>query len=266
MNKTFCTLLSAAAFLCGCSDSSGPGSSVAIKFGAAGSTASPSPSFSIVGGAAPQGMSVSGSNGTLAISDIRLIVEEFELEPVVVADCDVEPEPAGCADFEQRYFFIDLPLEGAPLTVVAADITAGMYDELEFEVDNVEIDPDDPEELADAALIEALFTTVRAAFSDWPDKASMVVVGTFTPAGSADAIPFVTYFRAEIEVELEFTTPLVVTEERSESLVIELSPSLWFLRPDGTVWDLSEFDYAATQTLIEFELEIEDGFDLEIET
>ncbi len=92
-----------------------------------------------------------------------------------------------------------------------------------------------------------------------------VVAGTFTPTGD-DAIPFGTYFEVEIEVELEFTTPLVVTEERSESFVVELSPSLWFLRADVTVWDLSELDYTTMQMLIEFHLEIEDGFDLEIET
>lgn len=275
MTKTILTLLSAVAFLSACGDdstgpgsddSNGTGSAVTIKFGAAGSTPSPSASFSRVGAAAPQDLSITGSNGTLAISDIRLIVEEFELEPVEVADCDVEPEPAGCADFKQRYFLIDVPLEGAPLTVVTAAIPAGMYDELEFEVDDVEIDADDPEEAADAALIQALFAQARAAYPDWPEKASMVVVGTFTPADGGDAIPFRTYFEAEIDVELEFTTPLVVTEGMSEGIVIEVSPSLWFSRADGTVWNLSEFNYADTQELIEFELEIDDGFDLEIET
>ena len=267
MRKEILTLVIAVALASACSDgdSNGPGSAVTIKFGTPGSTASPAASFSVVGGAAPQDLSITGTNGTLAISDIRLIVEEFELEPVEVAECDVEPEPASCADFEQRYFFINVPLDAAPVTVVAADIPAGMYDELEFEVDDVEIDADDPEEAADAALIQTLFTTVRAAFSDWPEKASMVVVGTFTPTGG-DAIPYRTYFEAEIEVELEFTTPLVVTEQMSDSFVVELSPQMWFVRADGTVWDLSEFDFATTQELIEFELEIEDGFDLEIET
>lgn len=89
---------------------------------------------------APQGAPITGTNGLLDITDIRVIVEEFELEPVEVPDCDVEPEPAACEDFEARYFFIDVPLTGAPVTVVQQDIPAGLYDELEFEVDDVEVD------------------------------------------------------------------------------------------------------------------------------
>ena len=45
-----------------------------------------------------------------------------------------------------------------------------------------------------------------------------MAVGAFTPTGG-DAIPFRTYFEIEIEVELELTTPLAVTEEMSECLV-----------------------------------------------
>ena len=37
------------------------------------------------------------------------------------------------------------------------------------------------------------------------------------------------------------------------------------LQGDGTVMDLSEFDFPTTGQLIDFELEIDDGFDLDIE-
>ena len=191
-----------------------------------------------------------------------MIVEEFELEPVEVSDCDVEPEPAGCEDFEARYFFVDVPLTGAPVTVVQQDIPAGMYDGLEFEVNDVEVDDDEDD---DASLIAALFTQVRAVFPDWPEKASMVVVGSFTPTGES-AVNFRTYFEAEIEVEFDLFPPLEVTEEGlSRSIVIQLSPDVWFRQGDGTVMDLSQLDFPTTGELIEFELEIEDGFDLEIE-
>ena len=205
---------------------------------------------------------ISGTNGTLDITDIRVIVEEFELEPVEVSDCDVEPEPASCQDFEARYFFIDVPLTGAPVTVVQENIPAGLYDELEFEVDDVEVDDD---EVGDASLIAALFTQVRAAFSDWPEKASMVVVGTFTPTGGS-AVDFRTYFDADIEVEFDLIPALEVTEDGlARSLVIELNPAMWFLQADGTVMDLSELDFSTTGELIDFDLEIDDGFELDIE-
>ena len=94
----------------------------------------------------------------------------------------------------------------------------------------------------------------------------MVVVGTFTPTGGVEPISFTTYFRAEIEVEFDLVPALEVTDEASRSIVIELNPSMWFSRADGTVWDLSESDFATTQELIRFDLEIDDGFDLRIET
>lgn len=261
------TLLASFLAVAACSDSTGPdtGASVAIKFGTAGTAfASRSEGPSTVAGA-PQGAPIAGTNGSLDITDIWVIVEEFELEPVEVSDCDVEPEPAGCEDFEARYLFIDVPLTGVPITVVQQNIPAGFYDELEFEVDDVEVDDTDPEEVADAGLIAALFTTVRAEFPDWPEQASMVVVGSFTPSGGS-AVDFRVYFDADIEVEFDLIPALEVTEEGlSRSLVINLSPEVWFVRADGTVWDLSALDFATTGELVDFDLEIEDGFDLEID-
>ena len=54
--------------------------------------------------------------------------------------------------------------------------------------------------------------------------------------------------------------------DTSKSIVVVLSPELWFKWGDGTVRNLADFDYATTQELIEFELKVDDGFDLKIET
>lgn len=68
-------------------------------------------------------------------------------------------------------------------------------------------------------------------------------------------------------MELNLSPPLVVEEDgTSRSLVVALSPALWFVQADGSLMDLSQFDYTATSQLIDFDLEIERGFDLEIET
>ncbi len=258
-----------AAVLAACGEGTGPTNPVTIKFGTAtgpaGSVASASSSLDGAPAAAQQ-LVVTGSNGTLTITDIRLIVDEFELKRAEeAADCDVEPQPEGCADFEARFLFVDVPLSGAPLTVATDDVPQGTYDELEFEVEDIETDADEPEDVADAQLAQALLNTIRQTFADWPDKASMVVVGTFTPTGGA-AKSFKAYFEAEIEVELEFPPPGLVIGDTPEAVVIELSPSLWFKKADGTVTDLSQFDFPTTQQLVKFELEIEGGFDLEIET
>ena len=264
MRRTLLTLISAA-FMAACGDAgTDPGTSVAIKFGTAGSAASPSSAamFSVAGGQAGDVAGhIVGSNGELNLTGIWVIVEEFELEPVEVTDCDIEPEPAGCADFEQEYFFIDVPLNGTTITVVSAPIPDGSYDELEFEVDDVEVDADDPEEQAEADLIAALFVTVRNQFPNWPAKASMLVTGTWTPTGGA-AVSFETYFDADIEVEMDLLPMLTVADGiASRELTILLRPDLWFLDADGTVWNLKDLE----GQLVDFDLEIDDGFDLEID-
>ena len=141
MKRILClTLLASSVAIAACSDSTGPGpgpdtgATVAIKFGAtlASNAAPPVPAM---GASAAQARLIAGTNGTLYITDIRVIVEQFELEPVEVSDCDMEPEPAGCEEFEARYFFVDVPLTDAPVTVVQETIPPGLYDELEFEVD-----------------------------------------------------------------------------------------------------------------------------------
>jgi hypothetical protein len=174
-------------------------------------------------------------------------------------DDDDEQARAGCDDFEQRYLFINVPLDGAPVTVTAANVPAGQYKELELEIEDIEVDDDD-EEQTDAALIAALLVEVRAAFPDWPDEASMVVVGAFTPTGGS-TVDFTTYFEAEIEVEMELDPPLEIAEGGSVDLVVTLGPAAWIEMPDGTVWDLA----AIQDQLVEFELEFEDGMDLEVE-
>lgn len=255
----------AIAALIGCGDGTAPAgdSTVGIKFSVRGASAlSSSPaSFSVMGAGQAADLSLTGSNGTLDISELRLIVEELELEPVEVGDCDDDGEQAsgGCDDFEQRYLFVNVAVDGTPVTVTAADVPPGQYDELELEIEDIEVD-DDPDEQADAALIAALFDEVRAAFPEWPAKASMVVVGTFTPTDE-DAVDFTTYFEAEIEVEMELDPPLEIVEGSSVDLVVTLDPAAWFQLSDGTVWDLS----AIQDQLVEFELDFEDGMDVEVE-
>lgn len=267
MKTTLMSRLAAAvslAALIGCSDGTAPSgdATVGIKFAVRGTSANPSSpaSFSVMGAGEAAGLSLPRSNGTLDISEIRLIVEELELEPVGVDDCDDDGEETqpGCDDFEQRYLFVNVPVDGAPLTVTAANVPAGQYKELELDVEDIEVD-DDPEEQEDAALIAALFDEVRDAFPDWPEQASMVVVGTFTPDGGT-ARDFTTYFEAEIEVEMDLP-PLVVTDGSSVDLVVTLDPAAWFERSDGTVWDLS----AIQDQVVEFELEFDDGLQVEIE-
>ncbi|MEF8864228.1 MAG: hypothetical protein V5A20_00535 [Salinibacter sp.] len=188
---------------------------------------------------------LTGSNGTLEITDVRLIVDEIDLE----GDADN-------AEFEtERPAFLNLPLEEGQVSPVADDqVPQGSYEEFEFEIEDVELD--DPDEEGE---IQNLRDEIRNEFPAWPNVASMVVAGTFTPSNDTSRT-FETYFEAEIEVERELSPPLEVTSEGfSRELIVRLDPAQWFQNADGTVQDLSQSNFADTGTVIEFEAEFEDG-------
>lgn len=212
-------------------------------------------------------LTITEGNGTLELTDIRLIVAEFELE-ATDANCDVEgTDEEECPDFESGLYFIDLPLDGTDVNVATANVPLGSYAALNFEVEDVEVDEDDSVE--EQQQIQSLLSQIRAdaAYSDWPETASMAALGTFTPTGSTEALPFKVYFDAEIEVEIEFTTPLELTDDGiGPDISVRVIPESWFVTETG-VFDLSRHNYdPAEGNLVEFELEIEKGFgSLEIE-
>ena len=230
------------------------GPTVAVQFG----TPTGTTSYSVLGGALVSSIDVQGSNGTLTLDTVHVILNEFELEQVErVDDCDASGTGNPCREFEAPPSLLNLPLEGGSATAVSADIPEGEYDELEFEIEDLEDDEEDP---VKAQQIEELRNAILDEFGVWPREASMRVVGSFTPT-DGEAIPFVVYLEAEVEVELEFATPFVVTEDDvSRTITVELLPADWFLLGDGSVMDLSEHDYESTGSVPEFEVEIENGF------
>lgn len=228
-------------------NSSEVGADVSIGFSVASSpegSASTSTQASSTTASDDGSLSFEGTNGTLTISDLRFIVEEFELDGNDATE-DVEAPPG----------FVSLPLDAAEVEPVARkEIPAGHYTELEFEVEDLDLDEDESE-----GEHEQLTSAIRADFPEWPDKASMVVVGSFTPEGG-EPQAFTTYFEAEIEVELDLEPPLEVTADGpSRAVKVRLDPMQWFLQADGSVLDLSQYDYEKTDELPEFEAEFENG-------
>jgi hypothetical protein len=144
---------------------------------------------------------------------------------------------------------LDVPLDTTDVVpLVASRIPPATYDEFEFEGEAVDIEDDDDE-------LQALRDQIREDFPNWPGDASMVVVGTFTPEGGTPQ-EFTTYFEAEIEVERELDPAIEVTGEGfSRRLTVELDPTRWFSRSDGTVQDLTQNN----GELAELEVEFEDG-------
>ena len=159
---------------------------------------------------------------SLSRSSVRLAVHvkssPAALEPVEVADCDVEPEPAGCEDFETGPMLIDLALDGTTTTSVSIAVPPGAYDEVEFDIHKVS--GDDPE---DAAFLEA-----------YPemDGKSIVVEGFY------NLEPFV--FETDLNEEQEYDLPpnLVIGEDApATNITIRLDVSTWFVDANGNLFD-----------------------------
>lgn len=201
-----------------------------------------------------------GSNGTLTIDEIRIIINEVELKPAdgscdSVEDGSNDPD---CPEFEAPPRFLDLPLDGEPIEAVTAVIAPGVYKEIDFEVEDLEDDEGDPQE---AAAIAAVRTQIMAEIGDWPLEASALVTGSFAPT-SGGSVGFRVFLKAEIEVEMELMPNLVVADDGSASheLTVDIRPDIWFGRADGSVLPLHLFDYDTTGQLLEFDVEMEDGF------
>lgn len=189
-------------------------------------------------GALPDGeLVVSGTNGSLRIMHIDMVVDEIELEGI-----------RGTEDFEDGPLFLALTMDGSSVPIVSTNVPAGRFDELQFEVDD--FDDDDAGDL---------FAEVRLVHAEWPEEASMRVEGVFDPA-EGELRPFVVYIEAELEIELDLEPALIVEENDMETLLVTLSPGHWFMRGDGRVVDLSDWNHLGGDDLLELEIDIEDGF------
>jgi hypothetical protein len=238
----------------GCDDATGPDSDqVALRFAVASHVAAT--------GSNP--LIVTGTNGTLQIDRVWLIVDELELKGPDDS-CPAENDEPGAdreddeeCEFEAGPFLLKLPLTGSSVTLATDEVPPGTYSELDFEVEDVEFEDEDDDD--EEGRLNVLFARVRQEAPDWPRRASMLVTGTFTPAGGAP-LPFRTFFDAEIELKMLLDPPLVKTADNGSTVTVELDPTSWFRRSDGTVRNLAASDFAATGRLLEFELDIERGF------
>ncbi|MFB6246985.1 MAG: hypothetical protein ABEL97_00265 [Salinibacter sp.] len=243
---------------CDSTGSSTSGGNVEVGFS---TTRSPAQSTNAFAKADHDSLTLSGSNGTLRITDIRLIVDKVKLkEDTQSTDASGEEVEIEREVEVEQPRFLDLPLREAKVSPVAAgDIPTGTYNAFEFEVDDLEDDADQ-EESGDDQNNQGLLADIREEFPQWPEDASMVVVGTFAPTGGTPT-SFTTYFEAEIEVEQALRPPVEVSSEGfSRTLIVRLDPARWFKQgDDGPVKDLSQFDFEETGTVKELEAEFEDG-------
>lgn len=216
---------------------------------------------------------VKGTNGTLKITSVYFIVDEFELEMADTddnsceglegqAEDDCENKKDAREEFELNMAFVKLPIGEGAIALNTTDIKDGFYDELEFEIDNLDTDEDDTKEeiTAQKAVMQAI---KDAGYTNWPQDASMVVEGVFAPT-NGEEIAFKAYAEAEISVEMTLNPPLDTTKGTAKSVTVDINPEKWFTNPDGTVVDLSLYDETKLYQL-EWELGDDDGFESDVD-
>ncbi|HWP38912.1 MAG TPA: hypothetical protein VNL18_15305 [Gemmatimonadales bacterium] len=202
----------------GCSDGAGPGTQpiVSLSFATrlpSGMSPQAAPGASQSWSLAMANDTIKDGTNTLVITSAQIVLREIELERQEVTDCDVEPEPAGCEDFEIGPVLVSLPLGPGATEQVAVEVPPGTYTEVEFEIHKVSSDPED--------------AAFRAAHPEFADK-SIRVQGTF------NGTPFTFESDLDVEQELDLVPPLVIADSlTSTNLTVRVGLANWFRGSDG---------------------------------
>lgn len=269
--KRLLPLLVFSALLSSC-DLFGPddGGNVAVRFQVAtqSGTASDVPLDLMATSAAADALLITGRNGTLSLTRIALIVDRLELEGHGAAceddrpdreergdnedeDDDEDEDHGRECEFRMNDFLLELPVDGSELTVADDLIPVGIYDQLEFRIDNFKHHFDHDND----RVISMLEADLRSRFPDWPQQASVLIEGSFQPVGGGAARPFRAFMDTELKVEIDLVPPLEVGESGPNRVVtIQLQPDLWFRRIDGNVVDLSAFDFTRTGWVVRLDV------------
>jgi hypothetical protein len=206
------TLLALASLAC---DDGGTGplkSNVQVSFATQGPAAAPAPFAGRAPSAIGPGDTLTDGTNTLVITQAEIVLREIELKQEDSANCDVDPEPAGCEDIEFGPVVVDLPLGPGAEQQFAVDLPQGTYKAIEFEIHKVT--SDDP-------------ATFRQQYPYLADQ-SIRVQGTF------NGQPFTYLSDLDVEQTLLFIPVLVVTDTTAATNVtILVSLAEWFRDSDG---------------------------------
>lgn len=199
-----------------CGDGTGPSSAPKVSLSFASRVPGQAGAGTFDGFGSPGADTLRDGSNTLIITRAQLVLREIELERQEVADCDVEPKPAGCEDFEAGPVLVDLPLAPGAVPLVEVDVPPGTYVEVEFEIHKVS--NDDPQ---DAAF--------RQANPSFIGK-SIRVQGTF------NGVAFTYETDLDVEQELDLVPPLVIADTTTRTnLTVRVDLNAWFRAADGTL-------------------------------
>jgi hypothetical protein len=204
--------------LAACGDSVGVSTSGQVNMSAATRPASSTAASGASAAAVVPPLTLTDGTNTLTITDVQLVLREIELRGADQSTCDSSGEGHdSCEKLELGPILLDLPLGAGATHVFSADVAAGTYNEIEFEIHK----PSD-DDASDVAF--------RQAHPDL-DGVSIRVTGSyngqdFTYTSDLDA-----------EQEIELSPPLVVGSTGSADLTLMVDLDRWFRDGAGLLVD-----------------------------
>jgi len=204
-------LLGSAALLSACSDS-GPADAGRVQFSVASSAlpAALVANNSALDVTSPAPGTYTDGTNTLVLTSVQMVLRKIELD-LAGEDANCHQAEAGsssCEEIKLGPVLLDVPVGAGPEQAVAVDLTAGTYDQIEFELHK----PDNGN-AADQAFVAA-----NPAF----DGVSVRVTGTY------NGTPFTFTTEADAEQENELNPPLTVTATGPATLTLLVDVSTWF--------------------------------------
>ncbi len=156
-------------------------------------------------------LKTTGDTSGIAIDEVKLFIEEMELESI----------QDDCLDFEIKNFIVNLPLDGSPLIITETEIPAGLYDEFELEIEK----PDDVDVIVN-----------DRDFRDETGSYSVVVKGLYN--GEA----FMFRSSEDFEIDIDLNPPLEISETGNSVIVISVDLNSWFKGDNGEDLDPKDFN------------------------
>lgn len=211
-------------------------------------------------------LSMEGSNGTLVLEEVHLLVDRLGIETADGA-CLRRAGPATgddaldavgrCQTLGTGPFVVELPLDGVPVNVTDDLLPPGRYTGLQLTVVTLE----EADRAVEDGSRPSVPSRVRDAFPRWPGEAGLRVAGVFVPADGSATRRFVTYLSGGPSLALNFTASVELeTTTRPVGMTVVVDPRAWFVRDDGSVPDLSTFDFRSSGQAMDPGSRLGDGF------
>jgi hypothetical protein len=199
--------------------SNGRDSGVSLGFAVGGSGGAALRAATTVGSTVTAaGLVVTDGTNEIVFTSIELVLAEVELDRVEHdGTCPTDSSDDSCEKLEAGPILVSLPVDGTVENVVTVDVTAGSYDEIEFEIDRP----------GDDTQADADFVVANPDF----EEISIRALGTYN--GTA----FEYAARVQAEQEIELSAPLDVTLDGAHGLTLSVDVAGWFVGGDGLLID-----------------------------